>query len=249
MDAAGDLVRDARRRHGLSQASLARRARTTQKQISRIERGETSPSVATLARLLATMGERLELRAVPGPRDNRSDAELRADFCELSATERIAQTSALSRALTGIRATDASHEPRRAGEIEPTLGLLSEHDVEFVIIGGFALAAHGVVRGTNDIDIVPSPDPRNLTRLVSALRALDAEVMWPRIRPTSSVGARRARLGDGRQLGASNSPGRHDVMQDVPGIKSYRHLSDSAALTHVAGAGNFPFAGLDDSSP
>jgi hypothetical protein len=54
------------------------------------------------------MGERLELHAVPGPRDNRSDAELRADFCELSATERIAQTSALSRALTGIRSTDAS---------------------------------------------------------------------------------------------------------------------------------------------
>jgi hypothetical protein len=54
------------------------------------------------------VGERLELHAVPGPRDNRSDAELRADFCELSATERIAQTSALSRALTGIRSTDAS---------------------------------------------------------------------------------------------------------------------------------------------
>jgi hypothetical protein len=48
------------------------------------------------------MGTRLELRAVPGARDNRSDAELHADFRELSATERIAQTSALSRTLTGI---------------------------------------------------------------------------------------------------------------------------------------------------
>lgn len=107
MDPAGDFIRDARQRHGLSQASLARRARTTQKQVSRIERGETSPSVATLARLLAAMGERLELRAVAGPRDNRSDAELRADLRDLSATERIAQTSALSRALTGIGPTDA----------------------------------------------------------------------------------------------------------------------------------------------
>jgi transcriptional regulator with XRE-family HTH domain len=99
---AGELIRDARQRHDLSQAALARRARTTQKQVSRIERGEISPSVATVARLLAAMGERLELRAVPGARDSRSDAELRADFQELSATERIAQTSALSRALTGI---------------------------------------------------------------------------------------------------------------------------------------------------
>jgi transcriptional regulator with XRE-family HTH domain len=106
VDSAGELIRETRRRHGLSQASLARRARTTQKQISRIERGEISPSVATMARLLVAMGERLELRAVPGPRDNRSDAELRADYRGLSATDRIAQTSALSRALTAIGATE-----------------------------------------------------------------------------------------------------------------------------------------------
>jgi transcriptional regulator with XRE-family HTH domain len=102
MDAAGEFLRAVRKRHGLSQAALARRARTTQKQVSRIERGDISPSVATVTRLLAAMGERLELRAIPGARDNRTDDELRADFRELSATERIAQTSALSRTLTGI---------------------------------------------------------------------------------------------------------------------------------------------------
>jgi transcriptional regulator with XRE-family HTH domain len=101
---AGDVIREARSRHGVSQETLARRARTTQKQISRIEGGEVSPSVSTLSRLLAAMGERLELRAVPGPRDNRSDEELRADFEELTASERIAQTAALSRILTGIAA-------------------------------------------------------------------------------------------------------------------------------------------------
>lgn len=107
MDSSANLIRDARRRHGISQATLARRARTTQKQVSRIERGEISPSVATVARLLAAIGERLELRAVPGARDNRSDAELRADFTELTPSERIAQTSALSRALTGIATSDS----------------------------------------------------------------------------------------------------------------------------------------------
>jgi transcriptional regulator with XRE-family HTH domain len=101
---AGALVREARGRNGISQETLARRARTTQKQISRIERGEISPSVSTVSRLLAAMGERLELRAVPGPRDNRSDDELRADFEQLTAAERIGQTAALSRTLTGIAA-------------------------------------------------------------------------------------------------------------------------------------------------
>jgi len=101
---AGSLIRDARGRHGISQATLARRAGTTQKQVSRIEGGEVSPSISTLARLLAAMGERLELRAVPGPYDNRSDDELRADLEHLTASERIAQTAALSRTLTGIAA-------------------------------------------------------------------------------------------------------------------------------------------------
>lgn len=100
----GAVLRAARRRHRLSQASLARRARTSQRQVGRIERGEVSPSTDTLARLLRAMGERLELRAVPGPRDNRRDDELRHDFEALTASERIAQTSALSRTLTGVAA-------------------------------------------------------------------------------------------------------------------------------------------------
>jgi transcriptional regulator with XRE-family HTH domain len=103
---AGSFVREARRRHGISQETLARRAGTTQKQISRIEQGEVSPSVTTLSRLLATLGERVELRAVPGPRDNRTDDELRADFEELTASERIAHTASLSRTLTGIAQRD-----------------------------------------------------------------------------------------------------------------------------------------------
>lgn len=98
----GDLIRAARARHDLSQQALARRARTSQRQISRIERWETSPSVETLARLLAAMGERLELRAAPGPLDNRTDDELRADLEHLTGADRVTQTAALSRLLTGI---------------------------------------------------------------------------------------------------------------------------------------------------
>jgi hypothetical protein len=62
-------------------------------------------------------------------------------------------------------------------QIEPLLGVLAEQRVDFVVIGGFALAAHGVIRGTKDIDIVPDPDQENIRRLASALRALDAEVL------------------------------------------------------------------------
>lgn len=57
----GQLLRDARRRHGVSQTSLATRAGTTQSAISRIERDRVSPTVETLRTLLHLMGEDLEL--------------------------------------------------------------------------------------------------------------------------------------------------------------------------------------------
>jgi transcriptional regulator with XRE-family HTH domain len=57
----GQLLREARRRHGLTQAQLAARARTSQAAISRIERELVSPSVATLASLLDLMSEELVL--------------------------------------------------------------------------------------------------------------------------------------------------------------------------------------------
>ncbi len=65
----GKLIRRTRERHGISQRSLALRAATDQAAVSRIERGEVSPSVDTVERLLAAMGERLELEAEPVERD------------------------------------------------------------------------------------------------------------------------------------------------------------------------------------
>ena len=50
------LLREAREAAGLSQRELARRARTAQSVISRIESGRTDPSTATLQALLAAAG-------------------------------------------------------------------------------------------------------------------------------------------------------------------------------------------------
>ena len=62
---AGELLRQARRRHGVTQEQLAARARTSQAAVSRIERGLVSPSVGTLATLLDLLGEELQLSATP----------------------------------------------------------------------------------------------------------------------------------------------------------------------------------------
>ena len=52
---------------------------------------------------------------------------------------------------------------------------LREAHVRFVVIGGIAVGVHGYVRATKDLDIVPDPEPENLTRLSSLLRELDAQ--------------------------------------------------------------------------
>ena len=65
----GQLIREARKRHGLSQQSLARRVGTRQSAVSRLERGEVSPTVETLNLMLNAMGERLEIGGAPLERD------------------------------------------------------------------------------------------------------------------------------------------------------------------------------------
>lgn len=62
-----NLLKTARAASGLSQRELARKARTAQSVVARIELGETSPTWATLTRLLRAAGFQAsaELEAIP----------------------------------------------------------------------------------------------------------------------------------------------------------------------------------------
>jgi len=97
----GAFLREARRRHGVDQAELARRAGTSQPAISRIERDRVAPTLETLNRLLAALGEAPFLTAVslnepPPGGGNQSIAQLRADFTALEPAERLEQAARLS---------------------------------------------------------------------------------------------------------------------------------------------------------
>ena len=50
--------------------------------------------------------------------------------------------------------------------------LLNEADVAYVVVGGFALAYHGVVRATRDVDILIEPTVDNARRALKALEGL-----------------------------------------------------------------------------
>ena len=50
--------------------------------------------------------------------------------------------------------------------------LLNDAGVRYVVVGGFALALHGVVRATKDVDILIEPTLDNATRALTALEGL-----------------------------------------------------------------------------
>ena len=83
----GALLRETRRRHGLTQKALAARARTSQAAISRIERDLVSPTVETLVRLLDVLGEELTIRSEPA--DYGHDRTLLRRNLALSPADRI----------------------------------------------------------------------------------------------------------------------------------------------------------------
>lgn len=58
-------------------------------------------------------------------------------------------------------------------EVQPDfrdlLGLFNVHKVEYMIVGAYALAFHGVPRFTGDLDIFIKPDSENARRILEAL--------------------------------------------------------------------------------
>jgi len=54
-------------------------------------------------------------------------------------------------------------------DFKELLALLNVHNVEYVIVGGYALAFHGVPRYTGDLDILVNPAPGNARQILAAL--------------------------------------------------------------------------------
>lgn len=62
-------------------------------------------------------------------------------------------------------------------KIEDLIKLLNEQSAEYIIIGAQALAAHGYVRATEDLDILINPTKDNIARVRAALEAFGYDTM------------------------------------------------------------------------
>lgn len=133
-------------------------------------------------------------------------------------------------------------EPETPLDAERILRALSEHGVDYVLIGGLAVQTHGHVRTTNDADLIPAPTRANLQRLADALRSLDARVLNLGEEDTAVTAKMLPRLTIWQ---FATRDGGIDVMHEVPGGRTYRELSER--VLHVRlGDIDVPVVGLDD---
>jgi hypothetical protein len=113
------------------------------------------------------------------------------------------------------------------------IAALNGSGVRFVVIGGIAVGAHGHIRATEDLDIVPDPAGENLDKLGNALVALDAGLA---ANPSGGVdGELRHALAAGNNLTLVTSLGDLVIVQRLPGVPSWRQLFADAEQTTLGG--------------
>jgi hypothetical protein len=103
----------------------------------------------------------------------------------------------------------------------PLLRALHERGIEHIVVGGFAVNAHGFIRVTKDLDIVPSPAVGNLEKLAEMLRDLDARILDTEDFTQEEMPADPTRTADlemGGNFCVLTDLGRLDVMQWLSGV-------------------------------
>lgn len=144
--------------------------------------------------------------------------------------------------------TDVSAPRSHELDAEAILRVLLEHRVEFILIGGLAVAVHGYPRGTKDVDIVPRVERSNAERLHSALASIDARpIELGDFRPEElpyPFGVEGLAAGGNWALVTTH--GRVDVMQWVPGIGGFEELEPNAVIVDAPRIGTLRVAGYDD---
>jgi hypothetical protein len=115
------------------------------------------------------------------------------------------------------------------------LSLLNCHDVDYLLVGGFAVGFHGYPRATSDLDIWIRSSRENATRIVAALRAFGFDT--PNLNEDLFLQRRRiVRMG--------HPPMRIELMNDIDGV-TFEDCRPGAILADFDGI-QVPVIGLSD---
>lgn len=110
-------------------------------------------------------------------------------------------------------------------DFKDMLSALSDAGVDFLVVGAYALAAHGLPRATGDIDIWIRPTPENAERVWRALAAFGA--------PTRRMAASDFTQPDiVFQMGVA--PRRIDLLTSISGV-TFEEAWEGSATVDVEG--------------
>ena len=112
---------------------------------------------------------------------------------------------------------------------------LTDHGVEFLLVGGFAVALHGYPRATADMDVWIARRHDNAVRVVAALRAFGFDL--PDLSPEIFEEPDRVvRMGQ--------APLRIEILTDIDGVK-FEECASRSDLTTIDGT-QVPVISLPD---
>ncbi len=109
-------------------------------------------------------------------------------------------------------------------DMRDMLDALRAADVDFMVVGAFAMAAHGVPRATGDIDVFVNANPDNAVRILDALRDFGAPVDQHGVAPVDFE-----RPGLVYQIGLP--PNRIDLLTRIDGLTFDEAARDAVPAT------------------
>jgi hypothetical protein len=105
------------------------------------------------------------------------------------------------------------------------LQALSDENVKFILVGAYALAAHGYPRATMDIDIWVMPSPDNAEAVLRALRSFGA--------PLQNL-TKKDLEEDGTVFQIGVAPRRIDIITAATGL-TFEHTYQNSVLVNIDG--------------
>lgn len=121
---------------------------------------------------------------------------------------------------------------------------MAEAKLQFVVIGGHAVAAHGYERATRDVDIVFSTDRENCERFAELLRRLDASVRAADLPPPAGR-ITADWLSEGGHFVFATEHGLLDALSWIAGL-DYAALASRALTAELADGTQLQICSYDD---
>jgi transcriptional regulator with XRE-family HTH domain len=215
----GNLLREARLRHALTQEDLAIRAREAQVVIADIEANHSSPTLETLRELFELVGEELVLNVEKW--ETGIDITLNQGNLKLSAEHRVQRGLAFADLVRRNRPGD-NGDLGRSVQIAPLLSALDGNQVDFVVIGSIAGLAHGSAYPTYDLDVAYAGGSENLNSVVAAIEEIGFQIS------SEDLVAQDA-------LSLDTRFGTLDVIRRVPGVETYEQLQRDSSSELLGG--------------